>query len=78
MEPGKSEREQQRRDGALREEDENDGLGPKSNADEVTMADAGLTRGGAATMTPATSGTETVPSQDQRVGDDQDNDEVGE
>lgn len=72
-----NERHQQRRDGAPGQEDENDGLGPKSNADEVTIADAGLTRGGVESMTPATSGTETVPHQDQRVGDDED-DQVGE
>ncbi len=73
-----NEREQQRRDATRRDEDQTADLGPKSNTDAVTLADAGLTRSGATTMTPATSGTETVPSEDQRVGDDDDDDEVGE
>lgn len=72
-----NERKRQRRSKARNEEDETaGGLGPKSNTDPVTMADAGLPRSGSATTTPATSGTETVPAEEQRVG--QVNHEVGE
>ncbi len=59
---------QRRQDKAGHEEDETTGLGPKSNTDAVTMADAGLSRSGPATMAPATSGTETVPADEQREG----------
>lgn len=71
-----NERAQRRRDKACHEEDENAGLGPKSTNDPVTMADAGLPRSGAATMTPATSDTETIPDDEQRVGHE--SPEVGE
>lgn len=50
----------QRRGKARHEEDETAALGPKSSTDAVTMADAGLPRSGAATMTPATSGSANV------------------
>ncbi len=60
---------------ARHEEDENTALGPKSNTDPVTMADAGLAGGGATTASPTTSPTETVPGE-ERVGHE--NDDLGE
>lgn len=48
--------------------------GPTAEADETTQADAGLARGGPATMTPATADSETVPAEQQRVGEDGDDD----
>ncbi len=58
---------------ASHEEGETTALGPNSNTDTVTMADAGLTGGGATTATPATGATETVPGD----GGGHENDEAG-